>query len=464
MTELKVGMEVLWTDDDGENIGIIANFSTDLELVKVMKCVDYEGLEVTDEEVTLLCDEVKQYFGGIKAKAEAKLQEGGIVSWSTSIGDYYGDILHIATEGTLRGEPQGTEIEASADKPAYAVRVWMWDEEEWEATNSMVVTYAESLTALDKLPEPMDEPANGEDMSKDISDSLQAQIADIVAQKVADALVAAGLIQYKSDDAVAEEATTSVEEVVAEVSEEVATDVAEVASDVAEEVKDDVVADDAEYEADDADADSEAEEKAAGAMGRVVPTHKTGVDTTKPWDGPMNKTHIKSPSTSAYFDKIYAYQRPNTVGDMKAHYSFIHHFVGADGTPGEASFAALSSAIATLNGGRAGTVLRGAARQGVYRHLASHYKDAGRPAPELKGDDFVDSLMIQNGIIGQAIIPTEDNVAEMKSIEDINAEFSIVEETSIDSAVEEKSDETVIETAVLTYEDLKQFHDLIKVL
>jgi hypothetical protein len=461
MTELKVGMEVLWTDDDGENIGIIADFSADSELVKVIKCIDYEGLEVTDEEVTLLCDEVKQYFGGVKAKAVAKLQEGGFVSWSTSIGDYYGDILHIATEGTLRGEPQGTEIEASTDKPAYAVRVWMWDEEEWEATNSMVVTYADSLTAIDILPEPMDEPANGENMIKDISDSLQAQIADIVAQKVADALVAAGLIQHKSDDAVTEEVAALAEEVVAEENVEVA---AKESAEVAEEVKEDVIAEDAEYEADDADADAESEAKAAGAMGRVVPTHKTGVNMTQAWDGPMNKTHIKSPSTTAYFDRIFAYQRPNTVGDMKAHYSFIHHFVAADGTPGEASFAALASAIATLNGGRAGTVLRGAARQGVYRHLASHYKDAGRPAPELKGDDFVDALMIENGIISQPIIPSEDNVAEMKSIEEINAEFSIVEEVAVDAAVEEKAEDVVVETASLTFEDLKEFQELIKVL
>jgi hypothetical protein len=45
---------------------------------------------------------------------------------------------------------------------------------------------------------------------------------------------------------------------------------------------------------------------------------------------------------------------------------------------------ACSSGIAILNGGRTGTTIPSADREGVYRHLAAHLKDAGKDAPELK--------------------------------------------------------------------------------
>ena len=155
------------------------------------------------------------------------------------------------------------------------------------------------------------------------------------------------------------------------------------------------------------------EVKDAGANGRVIPVHHTEVNMTRPWDKTPPFSRMKSPATPSYYDKIFAYQNPNTKGDRKTHYNFIHHYVDTDGTPGAASWSAISSAMAVLNGGRAGTVLRGEARRGVYNHLAGHYKDAGKPVPELKSDEFVDFMMIKNGIISAPLTP--DDGMEVKA-------------------------------------------------
>lgn len=128
------------------------------------------------------------------------------------------------------------------------------------------------------------------------------------------------------------------------------------------------------------------EEKAA------LPNHKTDVDTTSPWDNGFNERRVKSPADRAYYSKIYAYLDPEGNPDRKSSYSFIHHMISADGEPGAANFRALATGIATLNGGRAGTVLRGRDRQRVYAHLAAHYRDADREAPALMPENEVRSM------------------------------------------------------------------------
>jgi HK97 family phage prohead protease len=155
------------------------------------------------------------------------------------------------------------------------------------------------------------------------------------------------------------------------------------------------------------------EVKDAGPNGRVIATHKTGVNTSRAWDKTAPFRSMKSPGTPSYFNKIFAFQNPNTDGTRKTHYNYIHHYVGADGTPGEASYSALINSMAVLNGGRSGTILRGEARRGVYNHIAAHYRDAGKEPPELKSDEFVDFVMIQKGIITKPL--SEDSGIEVKA-------------------------------------------------
>lgn len=163
---------------------------------------------------------------------------------------------------------------------------------------------------------------------------------------------------------------------------------------------------------------AENEVKAAGPNGRVIGVHSTSVDMTSSWSRTEQFRKMRSPSTASYYNDIFAFQLPNTEGDRKTHYSFIHHYVDSDGSAGAASMRALGNAVAVLNGGRNGTVLRGSARQGVYRHIAAHYRDAEREAPELKSDEDVDAIMMFKGLIDAPLAETLD--LTVKGLDDLD--------------------------------------------
>ena len=123
-----------------------------------------------------------------------------------------------------------------------------------------------------------------------------------------------------------------------------------------------------------------------------LPSHSTEVDMTSSWDNGANERRVDSPSTRAYFRRIYAWLDNGSDETVKSSYRFIHHMVAADGTPGAANFRALAAGIAALNGSRSGTVLDDSGRNAVHRHLASHYEDAGRQAPPLLAKSEIDSI------------------------------------------------------------------------
>jgi hypothetical protein len=251
-----VGQQALLSDD---SVGIIVGISEDGEAL-IQKCLDMEGLEETDETVLISVEDVKLRTFVVMEKVDEGMTEGALVSWETSNGAYYGDILSSSTEGTVRGEPQGLEIEGSAERPAYIVRVWMWDEDEWMPTNVTVVAYGDALTMVEELPEPMDEEdpededmpedemSMVEDNEKSIDMNIEAQIAEIVAREVAKALAAMNTAEVKSEEVVVETKSDEAAEVVAEeaaaeapaveevVAEEVAAPEAEVEAAPAEEV------------------------------------------------------------------------------------------------------------------------------------------------------------------------------------------------------------------------------------
>lgn len=157
--------------------------------------------------------------------------------------------------------------------------------------------------------------------------------------------------------------------------------------------------------------------KDTGPGGRVVPSHSTPTDSSS-WDRTAQFKKMRSPATPGYFNDIFAFQLPNTRGNYKTHYSFVHHFVGENGAPGAASTTAMANSMAVLNGGRQGTVLRGAARAGVHRHIAAHYKEADREVPELKSDDDVDSIMMFKGLINAPL--SESAELEAKGLVDLD--------------------------------------------
>ena len=261
-----VGQQALLSDD---SIGIIVGISEDGQAL-VQKCLDMEGLEETDETVLIAVEDVKLRTFVVMEKVDEGMTEGALVSWETSNGTYYGDILSSSAEGTVRGEPQGLEIEGSAERPAYVVRVMMWDEDEWMPTNVTVVAYGDALTMVEELPEPMDdedpedenmpedEMSMVEDNEKSIDMNIEAQIAEIVAREVAKALAAMNTAEVKAEEITVETKSDEAAEAVAEEA------VAEVA---AEEVAAEEVA-----------ADAPAEEVAVEAAAEEVAAEEVAVE------------------------------------------------------------------------------------------------------------------------------------------------------------------------------------------
>lgn len=118
----------------------------------------------------------------------------------------------------------------------------------------------------------------------------------------------------------------------------------------------------------------------------AVGTHDTATS-EESWDGPANEQRLPSPMTETTARAAYAWIDDDQVeeGELpKAAGRFIHHEVSADGSPGAANLTACSTGIGILNGGRGGTTIPAADRQGVYNHLAAHLRDAGREPPELE--------------------------------------------------------------------------------
>lgn len=115
----------------------------------------------------------------------------------------------------------------------------------------------------------------------------------------------------------------------------------------------------------------------------AVGTHDTATKDGV-WDGAANEKRLPSPMSAGQARDYYAWLAPGAGGEVqKSDGKFGHHFVDANGNPGAASVVACSSGIAVLNGGRGGTTIPAADRQGVYNHLAAHLRDAGREPPPL---------------------------------------------------------------------------------
>lgn len=137
-------------------------------------------------------------------------------------------------------------------------------------------------------------------------------------------------------------------------------------------------------------------------------SHSTPVNATSAWVDTVQYKRMRSPADPSYYGKIFAYRNPDKDGTMKTHYSFVHHFVGADGTPGAAAWGALRNSMSVLNGARTGTMLRGEERRAVYNHFKRHYEDFGKEPPELKSDKELDQIMMSKGIIDAPLSKEEE--------------------------------------------------------
>ena len=116
------------------------------------------------------------------------------------------------------------------------------------------------------------------------------------------------------------------------------------------------------------------------AKSSIISVHHT--DTIdRDWDGPETETKLGDDDERA-FRKEYAWIDAGNMEAKKAH-KFPHHEVSADGDVGAANVRACISGISILNGGRGGANIAKSDRQGVYRHLAAHLRDAGKEPARL---------------------------------------------------------------------------------
>jgi hypothetical protein len=123
----------------------------------------------------------------------------------------------------------------------------------------------------------------------------------------------------------------------------------------------------------------------AGAVG----PHDTGM-TDDPWDGAAQEGKLDSPMSVDTARAMYAWFDDEAVEDGEiaaTNCRFPHHMVGDNGAPGVANLHACAAIIASLNGGRGGTTIPADDRQGVYDHVAKHYRDNDLDPPELNSAD-----------------------------------------------------------------------------
>jgi hypothetical protein len=101
------------------------------------------------------------------------------------------------------------------------------------------------------------------------------------------------------------------------------------------------------------------------------------------WDGPEAEVRLGEEPSVDKMKRLFAWMDP-AKPESKTAYKFPHHDVSARGKVGAANEKACISGISILNGGRGGADIPDADRKQIYRHLATHLKDAGREPPELK--------------------------------------------------------------------------------
>src|SRR5579859_962564 len=118
----------------------------------------------------------------------------------------------------------------------------------------------------------------------------------------------------------------------------------------------------------------------------ALPVHHSPTSTAS-WDGGAQTKALDTSNPVSVWKWMYAWVDKGAVdsgadGGDKEDYAFPHHMVSG-GKPAAANVKACQSAIGILNGGMGGSRVPDSDRQGVFRHLAAHLKDAGVTPPDL---------------------------------------------------------------------------------
>ena len=100
------------------------------------------------EDVSELTDEERA--------SAARIGEGSFVSWNTSNGRAKGKVEKVVTKGQAKSS-EGFTIEATADQPAFAIRIYKEQGNGWIPTDVVSVHRSDILTVITALPAPRSE-------------------------------------------------------------------------------------------------------------------------------------------------------------------------------------------------------------------------------------------------------------------------------------------------------------------
>ena len=106
--------------------------------------------------------------GGERAKP-TELEIGDYVSWDTSGGRARGEIVEIERDGTINVPNSSFSITGTPDDPAALIQVYRRVVGGWEDTDVFVGHKFSTLTKIDPLPEPMDEPEDDDRVKRQVN-------------------------------------------------------------------------------------------------------------------------------------------------------------------------------------------------------------------------------------------------------------------------------------------------------
>lgn len=188
---------------------------------------------------------------------------------------------------------------------------------------------------------------------------------------------------------------------------------------------------------------------------RAFGSHSTGTDDAA-WSAGTNEKRVKKDQARSYYSKIYAYYDPDGEVGNKSTYKFIHHFVGEGGDPGAASTRACSNGIAILNGGRGGANIPDADRQGIWRHLARHLRDADMEPPELRSIDAEGTPLRLIDHVEVSLTDIQEVVERIKSVGTLCEDDGRMSASTARRAALVKAS---LEDLIRTLEEVQERHD-----
>ena len=100
---------------------------------------------------------------GAERAKPTELEVGDYVSWNSSGGRARGEIVQIERDGTINVPDSSVTITGTPDDPAALIQVYRRVEGGWDDTDVYVGHKFSTLTKIDRLEEPMDEPDDSED-------------------------------------------------------------------------------------------------------------------------------------------------------------------------------------------------------------------------------------------------------------------------------------------------------------